>query len=30
VITAGDKFAGFERARAEKPDLAILDVMMTT
>jgi len=30
VITAGDKFAGFERARAEKPDLAILDMMMTT
>ncbi|GAB6278405.1 MAG: hypothetical protein STSR0006_04020 [Lentimicrobium sp.] len=30
VVTAGDKFAGFERAKAEKPDLAILDVMMTT
>lgn len=30
VITAGDKIAGLERARAEKPDLAILDVMMTT
>ncbi|HAW58649.1 MAG TPA: response regulator [Bacteroidales bacterium] len=30
VVTAGDKLAGFERAKAEKPDLAILDVMMTT
>ena len=30
VVTAGDKHAGFERARAEKPDLAILDVMMNT
>ncbi|NLH52492.1 MAG: response regulator [Bacteroidales bacterium] len=30
VVTAGDKIAGLERARAEKPDLAILDVMMTT
>lgn len=30
VITAGDKMSGLERARAEKPDLAILDVMMTT
>ncbi|MDK2908555.1 MAG: two-component system, OmpR family, alkaline phosphatase synthesis response regulator PhoP [Bacteroidales bacterium] len=30
VVTAGDKIAGLERARAEKPDLAILDVMMNT
>jgi CheY-like chemotaxis protein len=30
VVTAGDKHAGFERARSEKPDLAILDVMMNT
>ncbi len=30
VITAGDKIAGLERARAEKPNLAILDVMMNT
>lgn len=30
VVTAGDKHAGFARARAEKPDLAILDVMMNT
>jgi two-component system alkaline phosphatase synthesis response regulator PhoP len=30
VVTAGDKHSGFARARAEKPDLAILDVMMNT
>ena len=28
VITAGDKTEGMEKIRAEKPDLAILDVMM--
>ena len=28
VITAGDKSEGMEKIRAEKPDLAILDVMM--
>ncbi len=28
VITAGDKTEGLEKIRAEKPDLAILDVMM--
>ncbi|MGC8866524.1 MAG: response regulator [Bacteroidales bacterium] len=30
VVTAGDKVSGLERARAEMPNLAILDVMMTT
>jgi len=30
VITASDKVEGFKKAWAEKPDLAILDVMMTT
>lgn len=30
VITATDKVEGFKKAWAEKPDLAILDVMMTT
>jgi CheY-like chemotaxis protein len=30
VITANDKTAGLEKARTENPDLAILDVMMTT
>lgn len=30
VVTAGDKYEGFAKARAEKPDLAILDVMMNT
>ena len=28
VVTAGDKREGMEKIRAEKPDLAILDVMM--
>ena len=28
VVTAGDKTEGMEKIRAEKPDLAILDVMM--
>jgi len=28
VITAGNKTEGMEKIRAEKPDLAILDVMM--
>ena len=28
VVTAGDKAEGMEKIRAEKPDLAILDVMM--
>jgi len=28
VVTAGDKIEGMEKIRAEKPDLAILDVMM--
>lgn len=30
VVTACDKFEGLKVARAEKPDLAILDVMMNT
>ncbi|MHC4737860.1 MAG: response regulator [Planctomycetota bacterium] len=30
VITAADKNEGMEKIRTEKPDLAILDVMMTT
>ena len=30
VITANDKTEGLQKAREEKPDLAILDVMMTT
>jgi len=30
VITAADKEEGMEKIRAEKPDLAILDVMMST
>jgi DNA-binding response OmpR family regulator len=30
VITATDKVEGFKKAWSEKPDLAILDVMMTT
>lgn len=30
VITASDKIEGFKKAWTEKPDLAILDVMMTT
>jgi CheY-like chemotaxis protein len=30
VATAGDKEEGMEKIRSEKPDLAILDVMMTT
>lgn len=30
VISANDKIEGFKKAWAEKPDLAILDVMMTT
>lgn len=30
VITAGSKAEGIELAKAEKPDLAILDVMMST
>ncbi len=30
VISAGDKKQGIETIRREKPDLAILDVMMTT
>lgn len=30
VITASDKVEGFKKAWAEKPDMAILDVMMTT
>lgn len=30
VITASDKVEGFKKAWASKPDLAILDVMMTT
>jgi CheY-like chemotaxis protein len=28
VVTAGDKTEGMEKIRSEKPDLAILDVMM--
>ena len=28
VVSAGDKTEGMEKIRAEKPDLAILDVMM--
>ena len=28
VVTAGDKMEGMEKIRTEKPDLAILDVMM--
>jgi len=28
VVTAGDKIEGMEKIRTEKPDLAILDVMM--
>jgi len=28
VVTAGDKTEGMEKIRTEKPDLAILDVMM--
>ncbi len=28
VVTAGNKIEGMEKIRAEKPDLAILDVMM--
>jgi CheY-like chemotaxis protein len=28
VVTAGDKIEGLEKIKAEKPDLAILDVMM--
>jgi CheY-like chemotaxis protein len=28
VVTAGDKAEGMEKIKAEKPDLAILDVMM--
>ena len=28
VVTAGDKTEGMEKIKAEKPDLAILDVMM--
>lgn len=28
VVTAGDKTEGMEKIRVEKPDLAILDVMM--
>lgn len=30
VITAADKTEGWEKIRAEKPDLMILDVMMTS
>ena len=30
VITAADKTEGMEKIRAERPDLAILDVMMST
>jgi len=30
VVTAADKNEGLEKIRAEKPDLAILDVMMET
>ena len=30
VVTAADKAEGLEKIRAEKPDLAILDVMMST
>ena len=30
VVTAVDKADGMEKIRAEKPDLAILDVMMST
>lgn len=30
VVTAVDKTDGMEKIRAEKPDLAILDVMMST
>ncbi len=30
VVTAGDKYEGLKVARSEKPDLAILDVMMNT
>lgn len=30
VISANDKVEGFEKIKTEKPDLAILDVMMTT
>ena len=30
VVTAGDKEEGMEKIRSEKPDLVILDVMMTT
>lgn len=29
VVTAFDKIEGMEKARSEKPDMAILDVMMT-
>ena len=30
VVTAGDRTEGMEKIRVEKPDLAILDVMMAT
>ena len=30
MVTACDKLEGMERLRSEKPDLAILDVMMST
>jgi len=30
VITAADKIEGMEKIKTEKPDLAILDVMMST
>lgn len=30
VVTAADKEKGLEKIKAEKPDLAILDVMMST
>jgi CheY-like chemotaxis protein len=30
VVTAADKAEGMEKIRTEKPDLAILDVMMST
>ena len=30
VVTAADKTEGLEKMKAEKPDLMILDVMMTT
>ena len=30
VVTAADKAEGMEKIKTEKPDLAILDVMMTT